>query len=63
MARVPEFCRSEVAKRAALEAAKRSEVGELVEHRGAVQHIINPHRFNSKVLEHLKIIEEKRLKG
>ena len=34
---------SEVAKRTAPETTKRSEVGELVEHRGAVLHIINPH--------------------
>ena len=40
---VSEFCGSEVAKCTALETTKRSEVGELVEHRGAVLHIINPH--------------------
>ena len=34
---------SEVAKRTALEKTKRSEVGELVEHRGTVPHIMNPH--------------------
>ena len=34
---------SEVAKRTAPETTKRNKVGELVEHRGAVLHIINPH--------------------
>ena len=48
---VPEFCGSQVAKRTAPETTKRSEVGELVEHRGAVLHIINPHIASIQKLE------------
>ena len=40
---VPEFCGSEVAKRTASETTKRSEVGELVEHRGAVLYASSIH--------------------
>ena len=58
--RVPEFCGSEVAKRTAPETTKRSKVGELVEHRGAVLHIINPH---IAFIQNLKNIGGKRPKG
>ena len=40
---VSEFCGSEVAKRTASETTKRSEVGELVEHRGAVLYASSIH--------------------
>ena len=55
---VLEFCGSEVAKCTAPETTKRREVGELVEHRGAMLHGATHYqstcRFHPKGLEHLK---------
>ena len=62
---VSEFCGSEVEQRTAPETTKRSEVGELVQHRGAVccMNRQSAYCFHSKGLEHLENIEDEHPKG